>query len=225
MLLFSSLLHLWIIHAVFNTIFIALNQKKCNTLSQAAEELCMLSCLSLPPFFFFFFPGLHHKDGGWWVSPGAVTGDRWLTLVESGGAVYVSWDEGGLWLLPHRVIPHPPDAALLRQKRRPWSGLDAALLLFKASVPEDQAGSWFKPKFVYGNPLKTGCLLMRLCYGKTQTRLLIRMIWTPNLSARNLRKQPSEALSALEVEAESAVRFPEVLLRYRTRTFSGLVFQ
>lgn len=37
---------------------------------------------------------------------------RWLTLVERGGAVDVSRDEGGLRLLPHRVVPHPPYAAL-----------------------------------------------------------------------------------------------------------------
>lgn len=39
-----------------------------------------------------------------------------LTLVERGGAVNVSRDEGGLRLLPHSVVPHPPDAALPRQK-------------------------------------------------------------------------------------------------------------
>lgn len=41
----------------------------------------------------------------------AMLGDPAVTSVERGGAVDVSGDEGGL-LLPHRVIPHPPDAAL-----------------------------------------------------------------------------------------------------------------
>lgn len=45
-------------------------------------------------------------------------------------------------------------------------------------------------------------MLTRLCYGKSQNRLLILMISTPNLSARNLRKLPGGALSPLEVEAE-----------------------
>lgn len=54
------------------------------------------------------------------VSRLAVAKERWLlTLVECGGAVYVSWDEGGLWLLPHSVVPHPPDAALGWEKRQP----------------------------------------------------------------------------------------------------------
>lgn len=55
-----------------------------------------------------------------YVSRLAVAKERWLlTLVECGGAVYVSWDEGGLWLLPHSVVPHPPDAALGWEKRQP----------------------------------------------------------------------------------------------------------
>lgn len=55
-----------------------------------------------------------------YVSRLAVAKERLLlTLVECGGAVYVSWDEGGLWLLPHSVVPHPPDAALGWEKRQP----------------------------------------------------------------------------------------------------------
>ncbi len=46
----------------------------------------------------------------------AVGRKRLLTLVECGGAVYVSRDEGGLRLLPHSVVPHPPDAALGGEK-------------------------------------------------------------------------------------------------------------
>lgn len=41
-----------------------------------------------------------------------------LTLVERRGAVYVSRDEGGLRLLPHSVVPHPPDAALGGEKSK-----------------------------------------------------------------------------------------------------------
>lgn len=43
----------------------------------------------------------------------------WLTLVECGGAVYVSRDEGGLRLLPDGVVPHPPDAALRGREKQP----------------------------------------------------------------------------------------------------------
>lgn len=43
---------------------------------------------------------------------------RLLTLVERRGAVYVSRDEGGLRLLPHSVVPHPPDAALGGEKSK-----------------------------------------------------------------------------------------------------------
>ena len=56
----------------------------------------------------------HHKENGCMC---LIWKKRLLTLVECGGAVYVSRDEGGLRLLPHSVVPHPPDAALGREKR------------------------------------------------------------------------------------------------------------
>lgn len=65
-----------------------------------------------------------------------------LTLVERGGAVYVSWDEGGLRLLPHSVVPHPPDAALGWEKSSDWSGLNMVPMLFKAFGPEDWMATW-----------------------------------------------------------------------------------
>jgi len=40
-----------------------------------------------------------------------------VTSVERGGAVDVSGDEGGL-LLPHGVVPHPPDATLYAGERK-----------------------------------------------------------------------------------------------------------
>ena len=42
---------------------------------------------------------------------GCSTGHT-LTSVEGGGVVDVRGDEGGLGLSAHRVVPHPPDAAL-----------------------------------------------------------------------------------------------------------------
>lgn len=85
---------------------------------------------------------IHHKDDGWNVSSGGSERKRLLTLVECGGAVYVSWDEGGLRLLPHSVVPHPPDAALHGEKSNHWSVLNMVPLLFKTSAPEDWVDSW-----------------------------------------------------------------------------------
>lgn len=189
-------------------------------LPQAAEELCMLSCLCL------FF------------SRASSQRRRLMSLVwrrDRRSLAYPGWEwRCCLCLLRWR---RTPTASSLCRSTSAWCGSaktektplirtrGGEVLLFKAPVPEDRAGSWFQPKFVYGNLLITVCLLTRLCYGKMQNRLLIQMISTPNLSARNLREQPGGALCALEVEAESAVRFPEVLFRHRTSTFSGLVFQ
>lgn len=52
-----------------------------------------------------------------------------LTLVECGGAVYISRDEGGLRLLPDGVVPHPPDAALRRGERKAAIDQGAAVYL------------------------------------------------------------------------------------------------
>lgn len=82
------------------------------------------------------------QRSSWNVSSGGGERKRLLTLVERGGAVYVSWDEGGLRLLPHSVVPHPPDAALHAEKSNHWSGLNMVPLLFKTSAPEDWVGSW-----------------------------------------------------------------------------------
>lgn len=49
-----------------------------------------------------------------------ISWGRWgdlLTLVECGGAVDVSGDEGGFRLLPHCVVPHSPYTALWREEK------------------------------------------------------------------------------------------------------------
>lgn len=55
---------------------------------------------------------------------GRSAGD--LTSVQRGGAVDVTCHEGGLCLLPHGVIPHPPDPALGTQPKH--EGLSRATL-------------------------------------------------------------------------------------------------
>lgn len=50
-----------------------------------------------------------------------------LTSVQGGGAVDVTCHEGGLRLLPHGVIPHPPDSALGTQPKH--EGISRATLL------------------------------------------------------------------------------------------------
>lgn len=101
---------------------------------------------------------------------------KWLlTLVECGGAVYVSRDEGGLRLLPHSVVPHPPDAALGWEKSSAWSGLDVVPLLFKAFGPED----WVDQRACDSNLLlytKFNSLAAwwRVCAGAQQSAPLIQ---------------------------------------------------
>lgn len=120
----------------------------------------------------------------WWCK-------KWfLTLVERGGTVYVSWDEGGLRLLPHSVVPHPPDAALSLEKSSKWSGLNMMLLLFKTFGPEDRVATWVRDsdlhlftRFNYPTAWwraavkQRHVLLIQLIPNRNTVRLLQLVIW------------------------------------------------
>lgn len=124
---------------IFNSIFFDyLTINAAFVLSYFTAELCQPHCEKEALEVLW----IHHKEDGWNVSSGGGERKRLLTLVECGGAVYVSWDEGGLRLLPHSVVPHPPDAALHGEKSNHWSGINMVPLLFKTSAPEDWVDSW-----------------------------------------------------------------------------------
>lgn len=142
-------------------LFWLLNTKRNATLNQASLfpraapiEVCIVNSER------------YHKENGTCVSSGGGKEKKcMLTLVECGGAVYVSRDEGGLRLLPHSVVPHPPDAALGGEKKQPLIRTQHGAAVFKGFWPWGLSGyKSLRCKATLAHTiLLTHCLTTRPC--------------------------------------------------------------